>query len=383
MSRRMMLGFVAFSLCGVVAARAQDTSFDYDGDYDVDLADMAAFEQCVGMNGDADCLAAFDMDGDGDIDLDDYAMFLLKLAGPNVPLYMAHVPAGEYAMGDHYDDMPDALPVHAVSIDAFYLDLYEVSNAHYRDGLNWAFAQGLIDNPDDHNGVVYSAGGGVPFCDTTTSSPLSRITWDGAAFGVVTDKDNHPMVRVSWYGAAAYTNWRSTMHGRDVCYDVSTWACVFAANGYRLATEAEWEKAMRGGEHDPYYRFPWGNTVNGWNANYALSGDPFETGAEPWTTPRGYYDGGQTPAGPDMANGYGLYDTAGNAREWCNDWYEAEYYLFTPYDNPAGPAEGAARVLRGGSWGHNDLATRIADRNSSSPLTRSSYYGFRLARDSE
>ena len=80
-------------------------------------------------------------------------------------------------------------------------------------------------------------------------------------------------------------------------------------------------------------------------ANYYPSGDPYETGAEPWTTPVGYYDGGQTPAGTDMANGYGLYDVVGNVWEWCNDWYDESYYSTSPENNPKGPASGSYRVV--------------------------------------
>ena len=143
------------------------------------------------------------------------------------------------------------------------------------------------------------------------------------------------MVEVSWYGSAAYGNWRSTQDGRDPSYNLSTWECNFDANGYRLPTEAEWEYAARGGEHDPYYRYPWGDTIDGSMANYRESGDPYETGPYPWTTPVGHYDGNQTPPGVDMGNGYGLYDVAGNVYERCNDWYSSTYYGSSPYEKCA------------------------------------------------
>ena len=187
------------------------------------------------------------------------------------------------------------------------------------------------------------------------------------------------MVRVSWYGAAVYANWRSTQDGRKPSYDLATWECDFDAIGYRLPTEAEWEYAARGGEYDPYYRYPWGDIVDDSNANCWDSGDSYETGDQPWTTPVGYYNGRQSPPGPDMANGYGLYDMAGNAWEWCNDWYASDYYSISPYDNPTGPASGPRRVRRGGSWYGRERVLRCAHRSGINPGHRVLSGGFRLA----
>ena len=185
------------------------------------------------------------------------------------------------------------------------------------------------------------------------------------------------MVEVSWYGAVAFANWKSAKAGLTPCYDMETWECNFDAEGFRLPTEAEWEKAARGGEHNPYYDWPWGNSIDGSNANYYMSGDPFDYDM-PATTPVGYYDGGQTPSGRDMANGYGLYDMAGNVLEWCYDWYDENYYSVSPKDNPRGPEGGITRVCRCGSWGYTwSTAMRVGIFH---PDYRGSNNGFRLVR---
>ncbi|MFH1998913.1 MAG: formylglycine-generating enzyme family protein [Planctomycetota bacterium] len=289
------------------------------------------------------------------------------------------VPAGEYEMGDHFGvGYTDELPVHAVYIDAFEMSVNEVTNKQYCTFLNSAYAQGLIDVITD---VVYKAGGTEIYCDTLAFDPDSRIYWDGNLFAVVAGKKKHPMLEVSWFGAVAYANWLSNEEGLTPCYDLSTWEFNIASNGYRLPTEAEWEKAARGGEHNPYCLYSWGNDLEGSKANYWNSGDPFETGPYPWTSPVGYFNGHQSPAGSDMANEYGLYDMCGNLWEWCNDWYGGSYYSVSPFNNPEGPATGSYRILRGGSWSLTySVDLRCALRYGYEPDYRGNYIGFRVVR---
>ena len=298
------------------------------------------------------------------------------------PAGMALVPEGAFAMGCHAGTGEncdaDELPVHQVHLSSFEIGIHEVTNTQYAAYLNSALGQGLVEVL---LGEVFKAGDVEVYCETAAASSYSRITWDGSVFDVVPGEESHPVTMVSWYGAAAYTNWRSTEGGRTPCYDLETWACDAGAGGYRLPREAEWEKAARGGERDPYLVFPWGNTIDGSEANFYNSGDPYETGSVPHTTPVGYYDGGQLPAGVDMANGYGLYDMAGNVWEWCNDWYADDYYGAGPYQDPAGPADGDFRVARGGSWNFPAGDLSCAERRRNFADNRFNYYGFRLAKN--
>jgi len=209
-----------------------------------------------------------------------------------------------------------------------------------------------------------------------------------------------PMAMVSWYGAAAYCNWRSQQDGKEQCYNLSTWSCDFNKQGYRLATEAEWEYAARGGLAGR--RFPCGNDIYHTQANYnSQAGYSYDKGPtrglhplwndgiSPYTSPVGFFDGSlrkksdfnwpgiqssyQTTSG---ANGYGLHDIAGNFWEWCNDWYGA--YTSSPQNNPTGPGTGTYRVLRGGGWVNIAYGCRVAIRDYRSPGHRYGGSGFRI-----
>ena len=240
------------------------------------------------------------------------------------PEGMVLVPAGEFQMGSN-DGKFDEKPVHTVYVDAFYMDVYEVTNAEYKK---------FVDaNPQwrkDHISSRYHDGNYLKH-------------WTGNSYG----RGDHPVVYVSWYGAMAYAEWA----------------------GKRLPTEAEWERAARGGLSGKKY--PWGNFLDSSKAQY-----------------RG---GGTTAVGTYPPNKYGLYDMVGNVWEWCLDAYDGDFYQSSPHRNPIAGADGltkvtsmfttvkSSRVLRSGAWS-NRSALRVADRRRFSPVLTDNGSGFRCAR---
>ena len=296
------------------------------------------------------------------------------------------IPAGSFEMGDHFNYVDpahpgsDEIPLHTLQLASFYMAINATTNQQYAEFLNSALSQGLIEV---HDGNVSGARGNTLYFTTRQADEFSPIAWDGTNLAVLDNRQNHPVTSVRWEGAAAYTNWLSVKNGYSGCYDPTTWKCDISSSGYRLPTEAEWEYAARGGQSNPYYNFPWGNEPDNTKANWPGSGDPYEAGPYPWTTPAGFYNGKlhqksefnwpgpqQTYQTSDAANGYGLYDMAGNVWQWVNDWYGRDYYRTSPSVNPPGPESGSPmpdgkpyHVMRGGNWyngewGHSRVSNR-------------------------
>ena len=243
---------------------------------------------------------------------------------------MVLIPAGEFQMGSNSGES-DEKPVHSVYIDAFYMDEYEVTNAEYAAFLN---AKGK----HTESGKTWLYIGGA----------RARIEYVAGVYRAKAGYENHPVTGVSWYGAVAYSKWK----------------------GKRLPTEAEWEKAARGNLAG--LKYPWGNTIDRNKANYNR------------------HIGDTTAVGEYTANGYGLYDMAGNVYEWCLDGYDSGFYAVSSSQNPLSGANSimwildnytgvnSSRVLRGGSWLLSDHYLRVASRDRNNPAF--TFFGFRCAR---
>ncbi|MFZ4564399.1 MAG: DUF1566 domain-containing protein [Bacteroidales bacterium] len=304
------------------------------------------------------------------------------------------IAGGEYEMGDHFGFVDphhpsDELPLHVVKVDSFNMTRTETTNQQFLEFLNASKLAGSIQVIANK---VYNTGDTNLLCYTHEFESCYSISYDGNVFSMADFRANHPMVGVMWFGAATFCNWLSALNGLQSCYNLSTWDCDFTKNGYRLPTEAEWEYAGRGGHLNPYYNYENGNTVIVSAANLPNSGDPYETGDYPLSTPVGFYDGTMKYKNDynwpgnmteyqttDGVNGFGLYDMQGNVWELINDWYSQNYYSSSPYDNPKGPTTGFImpdgkpyRGMRGGNWyngydtlGVNDGHSRVSNRNPS------------------
>ena len=267
---------------------------------------------------------------------------------------MVLIPAGEFRMGDHHGDgESDEIPVHIVYLDDFHIDKYEVTNAQFKEFIevNPAWSKDQVIRRYGHEYYLRN--------------------WDGNNHPE--GKGEHPVAEVSWYSAAAYAQWV----------------------GKRLPTEAQWEKAARGGLVGEKY--VWGDSDLPPEGAGNFPDETAKKEHSSWSIFVGYDDGyaETAPVGSFAPNGYDLYDMEGNVDEWCADLYGSGYYSVSPKSNPTGPGvplifenndfisadADAGRVIRGGSWsGFSSWSTdflRVASRDKNGAVDLSRGTGFR------
>ena len=251
-----------------------------------------------------------------------------------IPEGMVLIQEGEFQMGSEDDEaLPREQPIHTVHVDAFYMDKYEVTNLDFK--------KFVLANPEWEKGRIPNA--------LHDGNYLKHWTGNNYPRG----KTNHPVTNVSWYAAVAYSKWV----------------------GKRLPTEAEWEKAARGGESG--WKYPWGDTISDARANY------------------GGKVGDTTDVDEYLATGYDLHDMCGNVWEWCLDAYDENFYFASPRWNPLSDVDilsnvgsiidnyknvRSFRVLRGGSWFNTAPFMRVAYRFSAAPTSTNNDIGFRCAK---
>jgi formylglycine-generating enzyme required for sulfatase activity len=236
-------------------------------------------------------------------------------------LEMVVIPGGWFEMGSNRG-APDESPVHRVWVSAFWIDRYEV--------VQEQFKKYQLPDPSHFK------------------------------------NSNDPLEQINWTDAAIYCNDRSRAEGLEPCYDQQTWDCNFAASGYRLPTEAEWEYACRAGT----------------DSQYSFGNDTRDLKDHAWFVDDS--SGKTHPVGQKKANPWGLYDMHGNVAEWCNDLYSKDYYAQSPQRDPRGPQNGKERVLRGGAWNSGAEACRSTYRASDPSIDdtclASDAIGFRCVR---
>ena len=253
------------------------------------------------------------------------------------PAGMVLIPAGEILMGSKPGGGDgDESPQHKVYLDAYYIDVYEVTNAQYHQ--------------------FWIADGEKKSKHTPASYGSSYMIGDWP--GVAETKPNYPVIGVTWYDATAYAEWA----------------------GKRLPTEAEWEKAASGTDER---KWPWGDDFDleiptsdtaGGNLKSKIHSNRRDgsDGYDNTTAPVGTYPTGASP--------YGVYDMAGNVWEWIADWYDKDYYSNSPAKNPSGPDVGKLKVIRGGSWNHRENDQRCNNRYYTYPDSWGNTLGFRCVK---
>ena len=288
--------------------------------------------------------------------------YRVVMATNEPPQDMVWIDGGDFTMGDTEGlGYGSELPVHTNFISGFWMDVGEVTQAKWNEVRDWAVTHGYdFGNPGSGKG------------------------------------SNHPVHTVNWYDCVKWCNARSEKEDLPPMYyttallstvyrtgevDVVNGAVAWQANGYRLPTEAEWEKGARGGRQDRL--FPWGgDTIQHARANYNADTNAYFFDTSPTQGLHPEYSTGMqphtSPVGSFSANGYGLHDMAGNVLEWCWDWYAGAYPIPAAYrTDPVGAANATMRVSRGGSYVHDALFACCFVQNPLFPIDSFDSVGFR------
>ena len=259
------------------------------------------------------------------------------MTSPRLP-NLARIPAGDFLMGAA-DVEEDERPVHRVFVSEFFVGRFPVTQDDYAKFIR---ATGY-PAPSIRSLPSIAAGGR----DSGFRELAAPYVWENDQPPV--GHGGHPVVLVRYDDALAYCQWLSAGIDRTV----------------RLPSEAEWEKAARGGVEGQ--RYPWGNDIDASRCSFL-------------TDPSVKHLRGTRPPGTYPPNAYGLYDICGNAWDWVADWYGAEYYGFGDMRDPRGPDTGTMRIVRGGSWVNADVgALRVGYRHKVPPDTYAHSIGFRVA----
>ena len=313
-----------------------------------------------------------------------------------IPVQMVRIPAGMFHMGDH--GSAETEPVREVTITHdFLMGEYEVTNDLFCRVMNYLIDIGEFKADNDAIRATKTGQYRMVFGDDRPYYHQFGVQYQAPHIVPIPGHENHPVVGLSWLGALEFCNGLSRLQGLTPVYgqisargDVE---CNWDANGYRLPTEAEWEYVARGGDRQVAY--PWGDTIDPSIANYGESNHPFAATTplkvfwNSWkkggpTTPVGYFDG-ETHADyrtQSNASGFGVFDMAGNASEWCWDAYSyGDGYKGIPLIDPTGPAKSLGiRAVRGGDFLSQPNELRVYARQNGGIFSCSPRIGFRVAR---
>jgi len=255
----------------------------------------------------------------------------------SAPPHLARIPAGDFLMGSS-DAEDDERPVHRVYVSEFFIGRYPISQDEYA-----RFVRATGHPAPAIRGLPLIAAGGR---DSTFRELAAAYVWEESS--PPAGRGTHPVVLVRYDDAVEYCAWLSKELSRVV----------------RLPTEAEWEKAARGGVEGQ--RYPWGRDIDATRSNFL-------------TDPNAKRQRGTRPTGTFAPNGYGLYDVCGNVWEWVSDWYGPDYYGQGAERDPRGADYGNMRIVRGGSWVNDDVSMlRCAYRHKVPPDTYAYSVGFRV-----